>query len=132
MRLAVPFGKSRIYTALVVETHQNQPIIYAKEIHQILDATPIVTEVQIAHWQWIASYYMCAIGDVYRGAMPSALLLESETVISQKTDVFVDESTLSDDEFLIFQALQQQSSLKVQDIAILNKKNIFQSFKTDR
>jgi primosomal protein N' (replication factor Y) len=68
---------------------------------------------------------MCAIGDVYRGAMPSTLL-ESETVISQKTDVFVDESTLSDDEFLIFQALQQQSSLKVQDIiAILNKKNIF-------
>jgi primosomal protein N' (replication factor Y) len=127
MRLAVPFGKSRIYTALVVETHQNQPTLYdAKEIHQILDATPIVTEVQIAHWQWIASYYMCAIGDVYRGAMPSALLLESETVISQKTDVFVDESTLSDDEFLIFQALQQQSSLKVQDIiAILNKKNIF-------
>jgi primosomal protein N' (replication factor Y) len=126
------FGKRRIYTALVVETHQNQPTLYAKEIHQILDETPIVTEVQIAHWQWIASYYMCAIGDVYRGAMPSALLLESETVISQKTDVFVDESTLSDDEFLIFQALQQQSSLKVQDIAILNKKNIFQSFKTDR
>jgi primosomal protein N' (replication factor Y) len=127
MRLAVPFGKSRIYTALVVETHQNQPTLYdAKEIHQILDESPIVTEVQIAHWQWIASYYMCAIGDVYRGAMPSALLLESETVISQKTDVFVDESTLSDDEFLIFQALQQQSSLKVQDIiAILNKKNIF-------
>jgi primosomal protein N' (replication factor Y) len=52
--------------------------------------------------------------------------------LSQKTDVFVDESTLSDDEFLIFQALQQQSSLKVQDIIILNKKNIFQSFKTDR
>jgi primosomal protein N' (replication factor Y) len=132
MRLAVPFGK-RIYTALVVETHQNQPTLYdAKEIHQILDETPIVTEVQIAHWQWIASYYMCAIGDVYRGAMPSALLLESETVISQKTDVLLMKA-LSDDEFLIFQALQQQSSLKVQDIiAILNKKNIFQSFKTDR
>jgi primosomal protein N' len=40
MRLAVPFGKSRIYTALVVETHQNQPTLYdAKEIHQILDET---------------------------------------------------------------------------------------------
>ena len=68
---------------------------------------------------------MCAIGDVYRGAMPSALLLESETVITHKQDVFVDESQLSDDEFLVYQALQQQSSLKVQDIiAILNKKNI--------
>ena len=127
MRVAVPFGKSKIYTALVIEIHQNKPALYeAKEIHQILDEKPIVTQIQIKHWQWIASYYMCAIGDVYRGAMPSALLLESETLISQKTDLFVDTSLLSDDEFLVFEALQQQSSLKVQDIiAILNKKNIF-------
>lgn len=127
MRVTVPFGKSKIYTALVIEIHQNQPTLYeAKEIHQILDEKPIVTEIQIAHWQWIASYYMCAIGDVYRGAMPSALLLESETVISQKTDSFVDESLLSDEEYLVYEALQHQSSLKVQDImSILNKKNIF-------
>ena len=127
MRVAVPFGKSKIYTALVIEIHRNQPTLYeAKEIHQILDENPIVTLIQIAHWQWIASYYMCAIGDVYRGAMPSALLLESETLISQKTDIFVDSSLLSDEEFLVYEALQQQSSLKVQDIiAILNKKNIF-------
>src|SRR4051812_47662221 len=83
IRLAVPFGKNKIYTALVIELHQNEPQLYeAREIHQILDETPIVTEIQIAHWQWMASYYMCAIGDVYRGAMPSALLLESETIIS--------------------------------------------------
>jgi len=127
MRLAVPFGKSKIYTALAIDLHQNKPTLYdAKEIHQILDEKPIVTENQIKHWQWIASYYMCAIGDVYRGAMPSALLLENETLISQKADVFVDEAQLSDDEFLIYQALQQQSSLKVQDIiGILNKKNVF-------
>ena len=127
MRVAVPFGKSKIYTALVIQIHQNKPELYeAKEIHQILDERPIVTEIQIAHWQWIASYYMCAIGDVYRGAMPSALLLESETLISQKTDSFIDTSLLSDDEFLVYEALQQQSSLKIQDIiSILNKKNIF-------
>jgi primosomal protein N' (replication factor Y) len=127
MRVAVPFGKSKIYTALVIAVHENKPTLYdAKEIHQILDDKPIVTEIQIAHWQWIASYYMCAIGDVYRGAMPTALLLESETIISQKSDGFVNESLLSDDEFLVYEALQQQSSLKVQDIMnILNKKNIF-------
>ena len=127
MRVAVPFGKSKVYTALVIEIHQNQPILYvAKEIHQILDEKAIVTEIQIAHWFWIASYYMCAIGEVYRGAMPSALLLESETIISQKQDLFVDESLLTDDEFLIYQALQQQSSLKINDIiAILNKKTVF-------
>ena len=127
MRLAVPFGKSKIYTALAIEKHQNKPALYeAKEIHQILEEQPIVTEIQIAHWKWISSYYMCSIGDVYRGAMPSALLLESETVISQKTNTTADTSLLSDDEFLVYEALQQQSALKVLDIiSILNKKNIF-------
>lgn len=127
MRIAVPFGKSKIYTALAIDLHQNQPLLYeAKEIHQILDEKPIVAENQIKHWQWIASYYMCAIGDVYRGAIPSALLLENETLITQKVGGFVDESLLTDDEFLVFQALQQQSSLRVQDVmGILNKKNIF-------
>ncbi|WP_144891853.1 replication restart helicase PriA [Flavobacterium tiangeerense] len=127
MRVAVPFGKSKVYTALVIEIHQNQPSLYdAKDINQILDEAPIVTEIQIQHWQWISSYYMCAIGDVYRGALPSALLLESETVISQKSNSFVDPNQLSDDEFLVYEALQQQNSLKIQDIiSILNKKNIF-------
>lgn len=127
MRVAVPFGKTKIYTALVVDSHQNKPNLYdAKEIHQILDENPVVTEIQITHWQWIASYYMCAIGDVYRGGMPSALLLESETIISQKPAVFIDESLFTDDEYLVYEALQLQSSLKVQDImSILNKKNIF-------
>ncbi|MBW4361447.1 replication restart helicase PriA [Flavobacterium taihuense] len=127
MRVTVPFGKSKIYTALVIEIHNNKPTLYeAKEIHQILDTTPIVTDFQINHWIWIADYYMCAIGDVYRGAMPSALLLESETLITRKNDAIVDERLLSDDEYLVCEALQQQSSLKVQDIiSILNKKNIF-------
>jgi primosomal protein N' (replication factor Y) len=127
MRVAVPFGKSKIYTALVVAIHQNPPTLYeAKEIHQILDEKPIVNEFQIQHWQWIASYYMCNIGDVFRCAMPSAFILESETIISQKKDNAIDETELTDDEFLIYEALQHQSSLKVQDImAILNKKNIF-------
>ncbi len=127
MRIAVPFGKNKMYTALVVDLHQNSPTLYeAKEIHEILDKKPIVNELQINHWQWIASYYMCAIGDVYRMALPSAFLLESETLISMKHDTFVDETQLSDDEFLLYEALQHQSSLKVQDVmAILNKKNVF-------
>jgi primosomal protein N' (replication factor Y) len=127
MRVAVPFGKSKIYTALVIDMHQNEPSLYdAKEIHQILDEKPIATETQIKHWLWVANYYMCGIGDVYRGAFPSGLLLESETIISHKVDVVVNENDLSDEEFLVYEALQQQSSLKVQEIiSILNKKNIF-------
>jgi primosomal protein N' (replication factor Y) len=126
MRIAVAFGKNKIYSALAIDLHQNAPTLYeAKEIHQILDDKPIINEFQINHWFWIASYYMCNIGDVYRSALPSALLLESETIISQRNETIVDKKQLSDDEFLIYEALQQQSSLKVQNIiAILNKKTV--------
>jgi primosomal protein N' (replication factor Y) len=125
MRVAVPI-KSKIYTALVLDIHENAPTLYeAKEIHQILDEKPIATEIQIKHWLWVANYYMCGIGDVYRGAFPTGLLLESETIISLKAEIVVNDSELSDDEFLIYEALNHQSSLKVQEIiSILNKKNI--------
>ncbi len=124
-RVAVPV-KNKIYTALVIDLHQTSPTLYeAKEIHQILDEKPIVNQLQINHWFWIASYYMCTIGDVYRSALPSALLLESETIISQDTTTFVNEAELSDDEFLIYEALQHQSSLKIQNVIdILNKKTV--------
>ncbi|ESU20466.1 primosomal protein N' [Flavobacterium enshiense DK69] len=127
MRVAVPFGKSKIYTALVIDLHQNAPTLYqAKEIHQILDEAPVVNEFQIEHWQWIANYYMCSIGEVFKSALPSGFLLESETIISAKKESEIDGSELSDSEFLIYQALQQQSALKVEDIvSILGKKNVF-------
>jgi primosomal protein N' (replication factor Y) len=127
LRIAVPFGKNKIYTALAIAVHENEPELYqAREIHQIIDETPVVTQIQLTHWQWIANYYMCAIGDVYRSAMPSALLLESETVITQNAEIPVDKDQLSDEEFLVYQALQQQSSLKVNDIiSILGKKTVF-------
>src|SRR5690606_28156267 len=126
MRIAVPFGKSKIYTALAVEVHQNKPLLYeAKEIHEIIDEAPIVTSIQIKHWFWIADYYMCSIGEVYKSAVPSALLLESETIILKNNKTEVLKSGLSDEEFLVFEALDKQNSLKVQDVvAILGKKTV--------
>lgn len=126
MRVAVPFGRNKIYTGLVTAKHQTPPQLYqAKEIHQVLDDDPIVTEAQLAHWQWVANYYMCSIGEVYKSAMPSGFLLESETIITPKTDFNPQEEHLSDDEYLIYEALQKQSSIKVQEVvSLLNKKTI--------
>ena len=127
MRIAVPFGKTKTYTALALSTHNDKPQDYdPKEIIEILDESPKVTELQLKHWQWIAKYYMCAIGDVYRSAIPSALLLEGETIVTLLTDISVEESELSDHEYLVYEALQQQPSLRIDEIiAILNKRDIF-------
>jgi primosomal protein N' (replication factor Y) len=126
MRVAVPFGKSKVYTALAYKIHNNPPLVYdAKTIHQILDDAPVVTEIQLKHWEWIASYYMCSLGEVMRAAMPNAFILESETIISKNERADVNDAELKDDEFLIYEALQYQSSLKIQDVvSILDKKRV--------
>jgi len=126
MRVAVPFGKNKIYTGLVIQMHQNPPQLYqAKDIHQILDDAPIVTEIQLQHWNWIAEYYMCTIGEVYKSALPGGFLLESETIITSRKDFNPLEIALTDEEYLVYEALQTQSALKVQEVvSILNKKTI--------
>ena len=43
MRVAVPFGKAKIYTALVHTVHTQEPNYETKEIAYILDEQPIVT-----------------------------------------------------------------------------------------
>ena len=125
MRVAVPFGKSKIYTALVYSIHNDAPLTYdAKTIHQILDDQPVVNEFQYQLWNWISKYYMCTLGEVMRAALPSAMILESETLIVGTSET-VNEGDLKDEEFLIYEALQHQSSLKVKDAAsIVDRKNV--------
>jgi len=132
MRVSVPFGKAKIYTALVFNVHTNEPHAYeAKEIHQILDDKPVITQTQLEYWQWIAEYYMCNLGDVMRAALPSAFILESETIITIDREGSFKESDLKDEEFLIFEALQHESSLKIHDImSILDKKNVLPVIKS--
>jgi len=127
MRVAIPFGKTKIYTALVINKNNTPPQLYeAKEIHQILDEKPVVNEFQIEHWKWIASYYMCSLGEVFRSALPAGYILESETIISAKENLQIDPNDLKDDEYLILEALKTQSSITVQEvIKILGKKTVF-------
>ncbi len=125
IRVAVPFGKSKIYTGLVYRIHNETPKVYeAKEIHQILDEEPIVNTFQLQLWEWISKYYMCTLGDVMRAALPSAFLLESETIVSLNRSSTLNDEELKDDEFLVIEALHHQSSLKILEItSIIDKKN---------
>ncbi|MGM9796736.1 MAG: primosomal protein N' [Parabacteroides sp.] len=73
-RVMVYFGKRRCYTALVWELHDREPqeAQSVKDIYALVDATPVVRPLQLRFWQWIASYYICRLGDVYKAAIPSA------------------------------------------------------------
>jgi len=126
MRVAIPFGKSKVYTGIVYQVHDQAPVGYeTKSIDHILDEEPIITSFQLKHWEWLANYYMCSLGEVIKAALPSAFLLESETMIKLSLEKNWDEKALSDEEFLVFEALQHQSSLHINDVrSILDKKNV--------
>ena len=82
-RVVVQFGAKRYYTAIVLRKHSDSPQgdYEIKEVVEVLDPAPIVQPTQLKLWQWIADYYMCSIGDVYKAALPSGLKMESETVV---------------------------------------------------
>src|SRR5690606_13667511 len=126
MRVAVPFGKTKMYTGIVSAVHTNPPQLYeAKPIEQILDEEPVITAFQLQFWSWIANYYMCAEGEVMRAALPGALLLESETLIQLSPTREIDETELNDQEYLIYEALITQSSLRIQEVVqLLDKKTV--------
>jgi primosomal protein N' (replication factor Y) len=126
MRVAIPFGKSKVYTGIVYQVHDQPPVGYeTKSIDHILDEEPILTAIQLKHWEWMAGYYMCSLGEVIKAALPSAFLLESETIIKLSSRNFHEEEFLSDDEFVLYEALQHQSSLHINDArSILDRKNI--------
>lgn len=126
-RVMVPFGKSKVLTAVVVAKHDNPPVIYeAKDIVLIIDDKPSITLNQLQLWHFISTYYMTTLGEVFTAAMPSMLLLESETLLQINSEIIFDSASLTDEEFLIIEALLSQSQLKINDIQnILNKKSVY-------
>ena len=82
-RVNVPFGKSKQYAALVVSLSQqivNHSVLQGgdrcvdvKDILSVLDDLPMMLPQQLKLWKWVADYYMCTLGEVYKAAIPSGL-----------------------------------------------------------
>lgn len=118
-RVAVQFGKRKIYTGIIHSFHQNTPELFkTKEIESVLEDEPLVLAEQIQFWEWIADYYMCSLGDVYKNAFPSALKLESDTFVKRnKNKQLPSDENLSDNALVIWETLQHRSMISVGEVA---------------
>ncbi len=86
-RVVVSFGRKKFYTGIVRNVHYLKPKEYeVKEVSAVLDEHPILVPLQFRFWEWLADYYLCTQGDVYKAALPSGLKLESETVVEYNPD----------------------------------------------
>ena len=107
-RVVVPFGRKKFYTAIVRNVHYCEPTAYeVKEIASVLDISPILLPIQYRFWEWLADYYLCTLGDVYKAALPSGLKLESETMVEYNPD-FEATTPLSTNEQLLLDLLAQE------------------------
>ena len=97
-RVVVPFGSKKYYTAIVAKVHYVKPEAYeTKDISEVLDEHPVLLPHQLAFWEWLADYYLCTLGDVYKAALPSGMKLESESLVVYNPD-FEAESPLPEKE----------------------------------
>lgn len=76
VRVLVPLGRSKTYTAMAVRLHSEKPEFETRPIIQVIDAEPVLIEQQLRLWQWISTYYMSSIGDVFKAALPAGLKAE--------------------------------------------------------
>ena len=76
VRVLVPLGRSKTYTAMAVRLHNEKPEFETRPIIQVIDAEPVLIEQQLRLWQWISTYYMSPIGDVFKAALPAGLKAE--------------------------------------------------------
>lgn len=118
MRLIVPFGVKKIYTAIVLKVHDQQPeMVEPKDILMVLDSQPAITKKQLELWQWMAGYYQCTLGEIMKAALPSGLKLESETEVSLIDD-FEAESPLKPKEQEVLDFLEgQKKAVALDDIS---------------
>jgi primosomal protein N' (replication factor Y) len=117
-RVAVQFGRQKIYAGIIRLIHSNSPQGYeAKNILQVLDDMPVVNNFQFRLWEWIAGYYLCTTGEVMQASLPSVLKLQSETKIIFNPAWNSNYELLTDREYLVAEALELKQTLTLQEVS---------------
>ena len=115
MRVVVPCGQKKTYTALCVEVTDQKPNIGVKNIkciYSVLDDMPMLLPQQLKLWQWMADYYMCPLGDIYKAALPAGL--KAEDGYRPKTETYVGLTEKFRDEMALNIALDMVSRYEKQ------------------
>ena len=119
MRVVVPCGQKKTYTALCVEVTDKKPDIGVKNIkciYSVLDDMPMLLPQQLKLWQWMADYYMCPLGDIYKAALPAGL--KAEDGYRPKTETYVGLTEKFHDEMALNIALDMVSRYEKQQKAL--------------
>jgi primosomal protein N' (replication factor Y) len=80
-RVVVPFRKKSLVGVVTEWAQQAPPGTKLREIQKSLDPLPALTPSLLKLGQWIASYYVAPIGEVYRAMLPPLIELRAQQTI---------------------------------------------------
>ncbi len=116
IRVEVQFGSRKRYAGIVTGITTTDPGYRTKEVISVLDQEPVIQEWQLKLWEWMASYYCCTQGEVMKAALPGAMLLSSETIITplslKEDDILQLETPLYD----LIRIIQTKASITLDDL----------------
>lgn len=117
-RVLVQFGRKKFYTAIVEKVHTVKPEYEVKPIMAVMDPQPVVRYPQLNFWRWIADYYLCSPGEVYKAAVPTGLKPESETFVSLNADYEPSDTPvkLTERQELVVAALMEKKREKIAEL----------------
>jgi len=117
IRVEVSLGKTKHYAGIVKKIILEKPEGFnPKDIIQVLDDEPLVNSLQLSWWEWMASYYMCTEGEVMQAAVPANLKLSSESILCWNEMAPLPDTGLTEQEYLLAEALEVRKSLKIAEI----------------
>ena len=127
IRVEVVLGKNKRYAGIVKKILSQKPEAFQpKDILNVLDTKPLVYEEQLKFWEWMAQYYMCSEGEVMQAAIPANLKLSSESILIWNEERSYDFSDLSDNEFIVAEALEIKKELRLNEVQqLLDASNVY-------
>ena len=121
MRVLVNFGRSRIYTGMVrrLTDTLEEGIVgeNLKAIDEVLDEEPMLSEEHLKLMDWVAFYYCCTPGEVFKTAIPTGLKPESALRVEMTQDLIWEDLQLDDKEYMLLEALSIQPVLTLPEVA---------------
>jgi len=113
-RVLAPFARRRL-TGFVVELAERSDLTELKEIADIIDQEPLFADELLQLCRWIASYYICPLGEVLKAALPAGIHQESRRMASLRDtvgeDLLQEIERRAPRQALILRALQAKSPL---------------------
>ncbi|MGC8750878.1 replication restart helicase PriA [Hydrotalea sp.] len=109
--------RNKKYAGIVKKVHQQKPELFQpKPILNVLDELPVIYETQLQFWEWLSQYYLCSEGEVMQAALPAHLKLSGESILIWNEGFIIDGVELSDDEFLLAEALEIRKELRLTEV----------------